>query len=318
MEYRQLGRSGLRVPALTLGTMTFGGHGNFPRVGETDVEGAAGRSTCASTPGVNLIDTADVYSGGLGRRRSSARPSGSPRRGARRDQGRGSDGRRAERRGALAPPHHPGVRGEPAAAGDRPHRPLPGARVGRPDAARGDAGGARPARRLGQGPLRRLLELRGLAADEGARHRRPARVRSGSSASRSTTRCRPARPSTSWCPPRSTRVSACSSGARSPAACCRASTGAAREGPPAPAAARPTGTSRRCTTWRKLYDIVELLVEIADGHGVSAAQVALAWLLGRPAVASVIIGARTEEQLADNLAAADLVLSESSGRASTR
>ncbi len=40
----------------------------------------------------------------------------------------------------------------------------------------------------------------------------------------------------------------------------------------------------------------------------SAAQVALAWLLTRPAVSSVIIGARTEAQLADNLAAASLVL----------
>jgi hypothetical protein len=40
-----------------------------------------------------------------------------------------------------------------------------------------------------------------------------------------------------------------------------------------------------------------------------AAQVALAWLLERPAVTSLVIGARTGEQLADNLAAADLSLS---------
>jgi len=60
----------------------------------------------------------------------------------------------------------------------------------------------------------------------------------------------------------------------------------------------------------KLYDTVDVLVEIAEGRGVSAAQVALSWLIGRPGVASVIIGARTEEQLADNLKAADLGLSE--------
>ena len=42
----------------------------------------------------------------------------------------------------------------------------------------------------------------------------------------------------------------------------------------------------------------------------SAAQVALAWLLGRPTVSSVIVGARTDEQLADNLAAAELSLSD--------
>ena len=59
----------------------------------------------------------------------------------------------------------------------------------------------------------------------------------------------------------------------------------------------------------KLYDIVEVLVEVADDRSVSAAQVALAWLLGRPGVASVIVGARTDEQLADNLEAAELGLS---------
>jgi aryl-alcohol dehydrogenase-like predicted oxidoreductase len=64
----------------------------------------------------------------------------------------------------------------------------------------------------------------------------------------------------------------------------------------------------------KLYDTIEVLVEIADGHGVSAAQVALSWLMGRPGVASVVTGARTEEQLADNLEAADLKLSDEERR----
>jgi aryl-alcohol dehydrogenase-like predicted oxidoreductase len=64
----------------------------------------------------------------------------------------------------------------------------------------------------------------------------------------------------------------------------------------------------------KLYDIVDLLVEIAKDRGVSAAQVALAWLLGRPGVASVIVGARTDEQLADNLGAAELGLSSEERR----
>ena len=49
MDYRQLGHSGLRVSALTLGTMTFGGRGNFAKVGATDVEARPARSTCAST-----------------------------------------------------------------------------------------------------------------------------------------------------------------------------------------------------------------------------------------------------------------------------
>src|SRR3712207_3028802 len=45
----------------------------------------------------------------------------------------------------------------------------------------------------------------------------------------------------------------------------------------------------------KLYDTVDVLVEIAEGRNVSAAQVALAWLLRRTGVASAIVGARTDE-----------------------
>jgi len=44
----------------------------------------------------------------------------------------------------------------------------------------------------------------------------------------------------------------------------------------------------------KLWDIVDALVEIAEGKGISAARVALAWLLGRPGVTSLIVGGRTE------------------------
>src|SRR5664279_2332890 len=65
MEYRQLGTSGLRVSALTLGTMTFGGTGWASVVGTTDVEGARRHIAMALDAGVNLIDTADVYSEGM-------------------------------------------------------------------------------------------------------------------------------------------------------------------------------------------------------------------------------------------------------------
>jgi aryl-alcohol dehydrogenase-like predicted oxidoreductase len=58
----------------------------------------------------------------------------------------------------------------------------------------------------------------------------------------------------------------------------------------------------------KLYDTIEVLVDVAAAHGASAAQVALAWLLAKPAVTSLIIGARTDEQLRDNLGAASLSL----------
>jgi len=60
----------------------------------------------------------------------------------------------------------------------------------------------------------------------------------------------------------------------------------------------------------RLWNIVETLVAIAEERGASAAQVALAWLIGRKAVTSVIIGGRTEAQFKDNLAAAELKLTE--------
>src|SRR4051794_32813193 len=65
MDYRQLGRSGLRISALTLGTMTFGGRGNFANVGDTDVAGARRQLDLCLDAGVNLVDTANVYSDGL-------------------------------------------------------------------------------------------------------------------------------------------------------------------------------------------------------------------------------------------------------------
>ena len=58
----------------------------------------------------------------------------------------------------------------------------------------------------------------------------------------------------------------------------------------------------------RLYKIIDTLIEVGKTHGVSAAQVALAWLAGRPGVASIIVGARNEVQLKDNLGAASLVL----------
>lgn len=60
----------------------------------------------------------------------------------------------------------------------------------------------------------------------------------------------------------------------------------------------------------KADHIVEVMRGIADGKNVSVAQIALAWLLHQGAVTSVIIGARTMDQLNDNLASVDVELSE--------
>lgn len=62
--------------------------------------------------------------------------------------------------------------------------------------------------------------------------------------------------------------------------------------------------------WDRLWDIVDVILAVAGEHGVSGARVALAWLLQRPNVVSVIIGGRNAQQFADSLEAANLQLSE--------
>jgi aryl-alcohol dehydrogenase-like predicted oxidoreductase len=65
MEQRQLGRSGLRVPALSLGAGTFGGSNDFfRRWGQTDVAEASRLVDLCLDAGVALFDTADIYSDG--------------------------------------------------------------------------------------------------------------------------------------------------------------------------------------------------------------------------------------------------------------
>ncbi|WP_306119007.1 MULTISPECIES: aldo/keto reductase [unclassified Roseitalea] len=86
------------------------------------------------------------------------------------------------------------------------------------------------------------------------------------------------------------------------------------------AQARPTGATRlgedpdrgveaydRRNTERT-YAILDVVRAVAERYGRPPAHVAIAWLLARPGVATVLLGARTVAQLADNLAAADLVL----------
>jgi aryl-alcohol dehydrogenase-like predicted oxidoreductase len=79
----------------------------------------------------------------------------------------------------------------------------------------------------------------------------------------------------------------------------------------------PTGGSGRRAAFsvppidlERGYEAVERMREIADGHDVPVAHVAYSWLFARPEVSSVIVGASRPEQLADNLTAADLSLTE--------
>jgi aryl-alcohol dehydrogenase-like predicted oxidoreductase len=66
MEYRQLGNSGLRVPVLSFGTATFGGGNDFFKAwGNTEVDEATRMVNLCLDAGVNFFDTANVYSAGI-------------------------------------------------------------------------------------------------------------------------------------------------------------------------------------------------------------------------------------------------------------
>src|ERR1035441_7534040 len=66
MEFRQLGKSGLKVPVLSFGTGTFGGGNEFFKAwGASDVAEATRLVDICLDAGVNLFDTADIYSDGL-------------------------------------------------------------------------------------------------------------------------------------------------------------------------------------------------------------------------------------------------------------
>lgn len=77
---------------------------------------------------------------------------------------------------------------------------------------------------------------------------------------------------------------------------------------------KPEGDSRRLTfdfppvNQERAYDIIEAMQPIAQAHNVSVAQIALAWVLAKPGVTSVIIGAKNTKQLLDNIAAGDVKL----------
>ena len=105
MEYRPLGRTGLLVSTLSFGTMTFGGSGQFARdVGGTDVAAAREQIARCVDAGVNLFDTADIYSAGAGGGPGPRAGRAPPRR-ARRDQAPWPHGPRPERDRPVAPSH---------------------------------------------------------------------------------------------------------------------------------------------------------------------------------------------------------------------
>lgn len=307
MQQRQLGRSGLTISALTLGTMSFGGGGEFANVGTTDLAGARRQIDMCLDAGVNLIDTADVYSDGVSEE----------------IVGEAVKAKREELLLATkvrfpmgASPNDEGlsrhhiIRGCEASLrrlqtdwidlyqlhewdGATPLEETLGALQTLVDCGKvryvgvSNFAGWQLMKALGIAEREHLPRFASQQIYYSLQERSaeyeliPAAVDQGLG-------------TLVWSPLAGGLLS-----------------GKYRRGRDAPEG------SRHLTDWNEppvydedgLYDTIEVLVEIAEGHRVSGAQVALAWLLTRPSVASVVIGARTDEQLADNLRAATLELS---------
>ncbi|HSK95172.1 MAG TPA: aldo/keto reductase [Euzebyales bacterium] len=307
MEYRQLGSSGLRVSTLTMGTMTFGGKRQFSNVGDTDVDGARRQFAMCREAGVNLIDTANVYSQGLSEE-IVGEALGSNRDDwllATKVRFRMGDG-----------PNDAGLsRAHIVTQCEASLRRLQTDHIDLYQVHAWD----------GLTPLEETLDALGHLVDQG-------KVRYIGCSNYSAWHLMKALAISerAGLPRFVTTQNFYAPGFRDveaellPAAVDQGLgmlvwsplaggllSGKYRRGQDGPADAR------HLSEWDEppvddpdvVYDVVETLVEIGEAHGVSAAQVALAWLLTRPAVASVIVGARTDEQLADNLAAADLRLS---------
>jgi aryl-alcohol dehydrogenase-like predicted oxidoreductase len=313
MEYRQLGNSGLMVSMLSLGTATFGGRDVFSKLGATDVEGARRQIDLCIKAGVNLFDTANAYSDGLSEE----------------ILGQALEGRREDV--LIATKARMPVGSGPNDAGaSRYHlirdceKSLRRLRTDRIDLYQLHEWDGRT-------PLDETLETLNTLVSSGkvryvgasnysgwhlmkalATSDRHGYVRFVSQQIYYSLQARDAEYELVpialdqglgilvWSPLAGGLLS-----------------GKYRRGQQAPEG------SRHFQNWgeppihneEQLYNIIDVLVEVADFRKVSAAQVALAYLLGRSGITSVVIGARTEAQLADNLAAANLTLTaEERGR----
>lgn len=312
MEYRSLGRSGLLVSVLTLGTMTFGGKGNFAKVGNLDETGARRMVDMAFDAGINLFDTADVYSLGvseeiLGATLKGRRDKAVIATKARFRMGPGPNDVGLSRQhliqGCEASLRRLGVDCIDLFQlhqwdGETPVEETVGALEDLVRAGKiryvgiSNFSGWHLMKFLaaaGHGVARPICQQihYTLQSREAEYELLPATIDQGLGVM-------------VWSPLAGGLLS-----------------GKYRRGQPA-----PEGT-RQLAQWgeppvrdeAKLYDIVEVVVDIATARGVSPAEVALAWLRERPGITTLIVGARTEEQLATNLKSADLVLNgEERGR----
>jgi aryl-alcohol dehydrogenase-like predicted oxidoreductase len=307
MEYRQLGNSGLKVSALTMGTMTIGGKANFSKVGNVGLNEARRQIDLVIDAGVNFIDTANVYSGGASEEIVGEALGGKRKGGvliatkARFPMGEGPNDRGLSRWHLIR---------ECEASLKRLRTDV----IDLYQVHQWD----------GLTPLEETMEaLDSLVRNGKVRYvgcsnfsgwhimkamevaRRDGRVPFVSQQIHYTLQAREAE----------YELIPISFDQKLGVLVWSPIAGGLLSGKHRRNQQTPEGT-RQFAGWKeppiydeaKLWDIVDVIVAVAQERGVSGAQVALAWLLGRPGVTSVIIGGRTEEHFKDNLAAAELKL----------
>ncbi|MQA09982.1 MAG: aldo/keto reductase [Pseudonocardiaceae bacterium] len=305
MRYRQLGRSGLRVSTLTMGTMTFGGEGGFASVGRTDLGSAARQIDMCLDAGVNFLDTANMYSAGLSEE----------------IVGKAIEGKRDR---LLLSSKVRMVMGDgPNEAGlsrkhilDQVEGSLRRLRTDHIDVYHvHEWDGATPLEEtletldtlVKSGKVRylgvsnytgwQLMKALSVADKHGYQRFVSNQIYYSLESRDAEYELVPASIDQGlgimvWSPLAGGLLS-----------------GKYRRG-------QEATEGRRLGDWdeppvrdvEKLYDTIEKVVEIAAGHGATPAQVALAYLLNKPGVTTLVIGARKDEQLLDNLGAADLTL----------
>ena len=308
MDYRQLGSSGLRVSALTLGTMGFGGKGPFKDVGELTVDDLKAQLDLCADAGVNFVDTANMYSRGISEE----------------IVGEALEGRRDEFLVATKV-RFPMGRG-PNEAGLSRHHMIASAEASLKRLRADHIDLLQVHEWDGQTPLDETLEAldtlitSGKVRYAGASNYTAWQLMKALGISERRNYQRFVTQQIHYSPQaREAEFELLPLGIDqgvgtlvwSPIAGGLLS-GKYRRGQEGPAGSRHVGDWSEPPVYDegKLWDLVDTLVEVGEAHGVSAAQVTLAWLLTRPTIVSLIVGARTTDQLSDNLAAAELELSD--------
>ena len=305
MQYRTLGRSGLKVSAISMGTFSFGGVGDFAKVASHGVKEAQRLIDCCLDNGVNLLDTANMYSLGraeeilgeaLGEKRNDVLISSKAR--MRIGKGPNDEGtsryhliRECERSLKRLQREHIDIYFMHEWDGVTPVEEMLGAldTLQRQGKIRYigcsnysswhimKALGIADAKNLPRFVTQQIHYT--LEAREAEYELLPLSVDQGLGVM-------------VW----------------SPLAAGLLSGAFGRNKMPAESRQAAGWTEPPIRDKERLWTIIDALETIAQARGVSVAQVSLAWTLSRPAVASLVVGGLTESQFRDNIAAADLTL----------